>query len=283
MTDAGMPVVSADIADLWRSMGDGLEQAGILLQQAVSGSEAGWTGQAADAMRVRLSQNAEWIMNTGQGFAMVGSAFGELSEAVGEAKVRMPDPVPYNPGQMMEEAKAQGLLGIIALPVRMYTQWQKHQDAHNEAVAVVAARDARLAAAAASLEAFAPPPTLDGDGGGPRDGDRSGDPGGRDRGDRGIGGGPGGPGGSVSGGSGSGSGDGSGSLGSGPTGRGPQLTDPERDTAGPPGGRPVLPVGPSPAPSPSAEGPGLGTGVRFLPGAGPIGGLGSGGGSSGGG
>jgi len=187
MTDAGEPTASEEIAGQWRSMGSRLEQAGILLQQAVFGSEAGWTGQAADAMRYRLGQVAEWSMSTGERFTTASSAVGDQSAAVGEAKRRMPEPVPYNEGQIIDEALKDGLIGIITLPARMYTQQRKHDAAYDEAVLVVQARDGQLASGAATIPVFAAPPVLSDDGSErPPDGGGSRRPGGRS--DGGIGG-----------------------------------------------------------------------------------------------
>jgi hypothetical protein len=277
MTDAGEPAVSQGIADQWRSMGDGLEEAGRMLRDAVSGSESGWSGLAADAMRYRLGQVADWSMSTGQGFTAASSAVGEQGGAVGEAKTRMPEPVPYNPGQIIDEAGASGLLGIMALPQRLYSQKQKHDAAYDEAVFVVGARDAHLATGAAVIPAFTTPPALNDDGGDPGDD-------GADR--RGTGGEPGGgpdgdPGSAPAGGPGSTS-QGPGPTTTGPTGPGrgdPGLTTPGFHPSGPPGGGPG---GPGGGIGQGSGAPGAGPG-GFVPGGGFGSGGGAGGGSGGGG
>lgn len=165
-TDAGNPGVSEDLADQWGAMGDSLRDAGTRLQQAVAGSQAGWTGQAADAMRYRLEQVAQWSMSTGEGFSAASVAVRQQSSAVGEAKARMPEPVPYDPGKIFEDARKDGLLGIMALPQRLYAQKQKSDAAYNEALVTVAARDGHLQKGAGVIPAFTTPPALNDDAGG---------------------------------------------------------------------------------------------------------------------
>jgi hypothetical protein len=165
-TDAAEPAVSEDVADQWGSMGDNLLEAGVHLQQAVAGSEAGWTGLAADAMRYRLEQVAQWSKDAGEGFSAASSAVRQQSAAVGEAKTRMPDPVRYDPEQIIADAGKAGLLGIMALPQRLYEQKQKSDAAYNQALVTVAARDGHLQQGMGVIPAFTMPPALNDDGGG---------------------------------------------------------------------------------------------------------------------
>ncbi|SDH90672.1 PPE family protein [Actinokineospora alba] len=170
MTDPADAGAVQEVADGWQQLGTQLNQAGILLQQAVFGSEAGWTGPAADAMRHRLSQVAEWSVKSGDNFTEASKAITRQAESAGDAKNAMPEPVPYDPKQMFSDA-APNPFKMAALTWEIPQQYDKHQAAHAEAAEVVAHRDVSMIAAAASVPPFAPPPTLEGGGGTGEDAD----------------------------------------------------------------------------------------------------------------
>jgi hypothetical protein len=216
-TDEGEPGDANGIGDMYKDFASGLTEAAENLMVAVFGSQAGWTGQAANAMRERLQKVAEWSQKTGDSFGVASSAFVSQGESVGSAKTSMPDPVDYNPGQMIKDAAKSGsIVDIAMLPYNMYQTRQAQQQAHEKAIQVVAQRDAELASAAASIPPFEPPPKIEDPGGkepGPNGpgmpgapGGRPGMPGGGSRGGIGGGGGGGGAGGAGGGGIGGGGG-----------------------------------------------------------------------------
>jgi hypothetical protein len=216
-TDAGQPADANGLADSWKELGNGLTEAAENLMVAVFGSQAGWTGQAANAMRAQLRKVAEWSQKTGDSFQKASNAFDTQGESVGTAKNSMPDPVSYDPGKMIKDAATSGsVVDIALLPYTMYKQREAQQEAHAQAAQIVAKRDTELAAAAASIPPFEPPPKMAEEGGkepGPgqpgmpgASGPRPGMPGGGSRG--GIGG----AGGSGSGGGGGGGAGGGGSI-----------------------------------------------------------------------
>lgn len=287
-TDAAEPAVSEDVADQWGSMGAGLSEAGKRLQQAVAGSEAGWTGLVADAMRYRLEQVAQWSQDAGEGFSAASSVVRQQSSAVGEAKARMPEPVPYDPVQIFEDAGKAGLSGILALPQRLYAQKQKSDAAYSEALVTVAARDGHLRQGAGVIPAFTTPPALNDDGGGrppvvpppepggPRPGGGPVFPGPGPSGPR-PGDGPG-PTGGTPGQSGP-----SGPAQGGPGQPGPGVTVPGSHTPVPVVPGPVGETGSGPGlPGGTPGGPGFGPGGGFVPGGGPGRGAPGGGGEAGG-
>nr|CTQ94551.1 glycine-rich protein [Kibdelosporangium sp. MJ126-NF4] len=141
-------------------MGRGFNEAAEGLMIAVFGSEEGWKGQAANAMRSQLKKVAEWSRKTGDGVNKASDAFVQQGEAVGTAKNSMPAPVDYNPEKMIVDAAKGGLVDLVMLPGEMQKQHQAQQQAHQEAIQVVAQRDVTLAAAAAAIPPFEPPPTF---------------------------------------------------------------------------------------------------------------------------
>lgn len=274
-TDVADSRTSQAFADEWTLTGAALMDAAETLRRAVVDSEAGWTGEAAEAMRARLGQISAWSNGTGSQIAAASQSVARQSEAADAARRAMPDPVAYDPAQMIREAGRGGLLGMAALPQRLYDQKQRHDAAHEEAVRVVADRDAAMSAAAGEVAVFQPPPALDGGSGGgafvdSRDfsGGGAGDGGGSPSG-RGFEGSGGGPGGSVVG-------SGSGGADRGPgNGSSVGTTTPGGFT---PSGREPIGVG-----GPNGSGPGAGAsgpgGLGGLVAGGPGSGPGTGGGA----
>jgi hypothetical protein len=165
-TDEGEPGDANDLGDSWQKLGTGLTEAAENLMVAVFGSESGWTGAAANAMRAQLTKVAEWSQKTGDSFHKASQAFVKQGESVGAAKTAMPEPVDYDPGQMIKDAATSGNpLKLAFLPFQMHKQAEASKEAHAQAAEVVAKRDAELALAAQSIPPFEAPPALNGDGG----------------------------------------------------------------------------------------------------------------------
>jgi hypothetical protein len=160
--DPAEPSDAEDLGQVWKSMGTGLMGAAENLMIAVFGSEAGWTGRSADAMRERLRKVAEWSHKTGDSFTKASSAFVTQGESVGAAKTQMPDVVRYNPGQMIQNAALSGPIALAMLPVEMHKQAQAKQEAHAQAASIVETRDRQLVEAAKSIPPFEMPPSIEG-------------------------------------------------------------------------------------------------------------------------
>ncbi|MCT2582622.1 hypothetical protein [Actinophytocola gossypii] len=161
-TDQAEPGAAQGVADHWASTGAALVEAGDALGRACATSESGWTGEAAEAMRARLNEIAAWSRTTGARITEASQAVARQGEAAETARRAMPEPVPYDPAGMIREASGGGLLGLAALPQRLFAQKQRHDAAHAEAVRVVTERDNAMHSAAGTVAVFELPPTLDG-------------------------------------------------------------------------------------------------------------------------
>ncbi|MCE7009158.1 hypothetical protein LWC34_41045 [Kibdelosporangium philippinense] len=160
-TDTGRPADAEALATTWKDVGNGLQAAARDLLVAIVGSQEGWKGQAANAMRSHLQKVADWSKATGEGVTKASTAFTQQGEAISTAKNSMPEPVDFNPQQMIKDAATKGgIIGLATLPVNMYAQHQKQQQAHEQAIQVVAQRDTALQAAASSVPPFEPPPKI---------------------------------------------------------------------------------------------------------------------------
>lgn len=149
------------VADTWTSTGAALVEAADALRRAADGSEAGWEGEAAEAMRARLTEIADWSSGTGAQITAASETIARQGEAAEAARRAMPDPVPYDPAQLIREAGEAGPLALAGLPQQMYDRKQLHDAAHEDAVRVVAQRDRAMGAAAGEVVVFERPPLLD--------------------------------------------------------------------------------------------------------------------------
>jgi hypothetical protein len=164
MTDAANPGGAQAVADSWAELAAGFDESANLFRQAMAESAGGWTGDAADGMRNQLATIAEWSKQTAASYRAASKAIGDQSTAADSAKANMPEPIPYDPGQMIRDAVASGSISqLAALPHQMYAQKQKHDAAHAQAAEVVANRDSSFASSAATVPVFVPPPSLTSD------------------------------------------------------------------------------------------------------------------------
>ena len=161
LTDAADSSGSQAVADGWAAMASGFDEAAGLFQQAMVSSEAGWSGDAAEGMRAQLARVARWSKETGARYGAAAAAISTQSVVADSAKRSMPPPVPYDPAQMIKDARDSGnILAMAALPFKMYAQKQKHDAAHDEAARIVAERDLAFSLSAGAIPEFSPPPSL---------------------------------------------------------------------------------------------------------------------------
>lgn len=156
--DAGL---AGEIADEWRTIGATMTELAVDFQVIVNGSQAGWTGSAAEGARAALAKVGEFSDVTGDHFTATGAALHTQTSAATEAKTRMPEPVEYDPKKMFTDALRSGsLLQLAVLPATMPLQRAKSENAKAEAVQVMQSRDDALRSATGTMPAFAELPTV---------------------------------------------------------------------------------------------------------------------------
>jgi hypothetical protein len=170
-TDDADPATSQAFADEWTRTGSVLTDAAESLKRAAMGTEAGWAGEAADAMRARLGQIAAWSGGTGAQVSGASQTVSQQSEAADAARRAMPEPVSYNPADIIRDAPGNGILALVELPQLIHQRYEESNAAHEEAIRVVSERDSTMSSAAGRVSVFRAPPRLNGsDGGEPGDG-----------------------------------------------------------------------------------------------------------------
>lgn len=160
-TDEADTASAQTAADAWNSAGTTLVEAADTLRRAAADSESGWAGDAAEAMRARLAEIADWSGSTGARITEASESVARQGEAAEAARRAMPEPVPYDPAKLIRDAGQGGLLAVAALPQRLYDQKLAHDAAHEDAVRVVAERDRAMNSAAGEVVVFERPPRLD--------------------------------------------------------------------------------------------------------------------------
>ncbi|GGP73155.1 hypothetical protein [Saccharothrix coeruleofusca] len=154
------PAVAGQIADEWKAIGATFTELAVDFTVIVNGSQAGWTGSAAEGARAALAKVGEFSDTTGDHFTATGAALQAQTDVAAEAKARMPEPVEFDPGRMFLEGMGGGIVGIAALPVTMPLRWAQSESAKAQAVQVMRDRDEGMRAAVGSMPGFTEIPVV---------------------------------------------------------------------------------------------------------------------------
>lgn len=160
VTEEFDPALAGRIADEWKAIGATLTELAVDFTVIVNGSEAGWTGSAAEGARAALAKVGEFSDLTGDHFTATGAALQAQTNVAAEAKARMPKPVEFNPGQMLLEGMGGGIVGVAALPVTMPLRWAESEGAKAQAVQVMRDRDEGMRSATSSMPGFDEVPSV---------------------------------------------------------------------------------------------------------------------------
>ncbi|MBB5954626.1 hypothetical protein FHS29_001196 [Saccharothrix tamanrassetensis] len=309
VTDNMAPGTADEQGEAWTKIGNTLVDLQNNLTKATEASKGAWQGNAAGAAQGYFTNMAVWSGNAAQGAQLTGNKLYEQSQAAGTAKTNMPEPVKFSTADAYKMFFSEPNPFKWAETIdKIEQKFEEKQQAHERAAEVMTTMSTSFQESGSTMPAFAPPPPMDGAGGGPVEPPNNPNPpgvGGRPTIPDGPGGGTGGtgvagipgPGGGTGGGNtnqsgwnpgggpggglpgpGPGGGPGGGPPGPGPGGGGIWPPGPGGRPPGGPGGRPPgLPVGPNGRPGIPGGGPG---GRGGGPGSG---GSGGGGGGRGGG
>ncbi|WP_020674347.1 hypothetical protein [Amycolatopsis nigrescens] len=154
------PAASGEIGEQWAGLGARLRESAQALTNISTRSEEDWKGSGGEAMRELLAAAAGWSGRATEVSFALADSVGQQAGVAARAKAEMPEPVPYDPAQLIREAAASGkLLWLSGLADTMAARRDEAEAARAKAVDVLNARDAALRAAAPS-ESFDPPPAL---------------------------------------------------------------------------------------------------------------------------
>jgi hypothetical protein len=144
----------------WNTLGNTYARIAQDLGSAAGASESGWVGAAGDSARAFLAGMASWADTTAQGAQLAGNQLGMQSEAAQTAMNSMPTPVEPPTADDVRQTMLRSMFNPAAGAAQLDQQFQAAQQAHAEAVRVVQAYDANLAAVGNTMPAFDTPPAF---------------------------------------------------------------------------------------------------------------------------
>ncbi|MBK1788622.1 PE-PGRS family protein [Prauserella cavernicola] len=157
------PAEAGEIGREWSELAGALRDAGDAITGMSGESEQAWTGQGGDALRRVLASAAGWSREVAAVSQTLGDAVGSQAEAAARARAEMPEPVPYEPGDLIRSAVAAGDIGALAgLSGMLSAMREESEAARQRAIDVLYARDAALREAVPPSSFSAPPPLTSG-------------------------------------------------------------------------------------------------------------------------
>ncbi len=144
----------------WNTLGNTYARIAQDLGSVAGASESGWVGAAGDSARAFLAGMASWADTTAQGAQLAGNQLGMQSEAAQTAMNSMPTPVEPPTAADVRQTMLRSMFNPAAGAAQLDQQFQAAQQAHAEAVRVVQAYDANLAAVGNTMPAFDTPPAF---------------------------------------------------------------------------------------------------------------------------
>lgn len=159
--DAAQPGPVYGIGSDWTTLGQQMAEFSASLSATANNSEAQWRGAAGDAARATLSALADWADTTGQGLQAMGQNVDTQATAASTAKSAMPDPVPYDPALYQRRLNStMNPIEWVLIVADAYEQYGQHVAAREEAIQVTNTYTTSLRESAATMPAFAPPPSF---------------------------------------------------------------------------------------------------------------------------
>ena len=154
VTEKYSPTDANLVIDGWGALGSKFKELATDFNILVNGSQAGWTGQAAEAVRGALGKVGTFADTTGEGFTRTSNAIAQQRDAAVQANKAMPEPVNFNPLDIAKKWAGASIIfppAMVASPVEMFMKHNEQQEAKAEAVQVMQTRDNTMMSAAMSM------------------------------------------------------------------------------------------------------------------------------------
>lgn len=154
------PESAGEIGRGWTALGQRLRAACEALTATHGSSEDSWQGAGGEALRAALSRASAWSTHAADTAAAVGGAVTQQAGAAAQARAAMPEPVSYDPAEMIRSAATGGDLAAMAgMTDMMDDRRQRAEQAWRQAVDVLYTRD-RALRDGVPASSFTPPPSL---------------------------------------------------------------------------------------------------------------------------
>ncbi|MEU0882207.1 hypothetical protein ABZ345_26620 [Lentzea sp. NPDC005914] len=166
VTEKYDPNAANQVIDGWGQFGTKFKELATDFSILVNGSQAGWTGKAAEAVRGALGKVGTFADTTGEGFTRTSAAIAQQRDAAVQANKSMPEPVDFNPLGIAKKWAGASIIfppAMVASPVEMFMKHNEQQEAKAEAVQVMQTRDNTMMSAAMSMPTMESTPQVTND------------------------------------------------------------------------------------------------------------------------
>lgn len=166
------PINAADItaySDTYHDLHKLLQRLSEDLREAVTKSQSGWEGEAADSAHGYFTSLADWSESNSQNAHIASDIIAAESSAASTAKNSMPEPIPFNLEKEMEGWGANPFTAHEQIS-QAIDKMEESRAEHEKAVQVMTQYDADLQEAGNKQPVFAEPPSFGGGGGDGRGG-----------------------------------------------------------------------------------------------------------------
>jgi len=151
------PGQTGEIGAEWDQFGTELTESARVINERVAATEAGWTGEAADAARAAIKQLANWITETATTAVEVGKRVEDQSRIMENARARMPEPVEFSWDEATGAFSGGGLQGLLSSATDVQAANELARSAHEQAVTVMTAMEDESRAVDRGTPMFTPP------------------------------------------------------------------------------------------------------------------------------
>ena len=158
------PINAADItaySDTYHDLHKLLQRLSEDLREAVTKSQSGWEGEAADSAHGYFTSLADWSESNSQNAHIASDIIAAESSAASTAKNSMPEPIPFDLEKEMESWGSNPLTTIEQIS-KTFEKWEESRAAHEQAAEVMHRYDAELQEAGNKQPVFAEPPSFGG-------------------------------------------------------------------------------------------------------------------------
>ncbi|KJK47472.1 hypothetical protein UK23_20105 [Lentzea aerocolonigenes] len=166
VTEKYSPTDANLVIDGWGALGSKFKELATDFNILVNGSQTGWTGKAAEAVRGALGKVGTFADTTGEGFTRTSNAIASQRDAAVQANKSMPEPVDFNPLDIAKKWAGASVIfppAMVASPVEMFMKHNEQQEAKAEAVQVMQTRDNTMMSAAMSMPTMESTPQVTND------------------------------------------------------------------------------------------------------------------------
>lgn len=149
----------------WTQLGNMMAENSRVMDATIRGTEAGWTGPAAEVARQATLKLATWGGDAAQTSQYMGTRIADQGLAAERAKAAMPEPVTFDYEGMLRQGFASGgLAGLVQAAQDVQVASAQAQTAHLQAAQVMADMEAQSKSVDETTPRFVRPPETASDG-----------------------------------------------------------------------------------------------------------------------